>query len=237
MINPQVVIDSREQSTMASTWTEYLVLVKGDTKKYRLFTGRYTYLAEIEDYYDEDNDDYNFPKEINGVEVVGQDDEFLVGGRLEWSESSDTVEFDSVRDEPVKLWGDTHKWDLGKIKSKHLAEALGIHSVESEADKNPKYSFPNLSNRKILYSGRRYIAFSVSKSQPFDGYESDYDFVVWDGLYDAAAAVGNLSDDGSAAGELAFSHVEIEVERCESMKEFVQHVRKAQERFFRDSSN
>lgn len=237
MPNSQIVIDSREQSSMASTWTEYLVLVRGDTKKYRLFTGGYTFLAEIADYYDEEKDDYDFPNEINGVEVVGRDDEFLVGGRLEWDDDEDAVEFDSIHDESVKLWGTTHKWDLGKIKSKHLAAALGIQSLEPEADEKAKYTFPNLSNRKILFSGRRYIAFSVSKSQPFEGYESDYDFVVWDGLYDAAVAVGNLSDDGSAAGELAFSHVEIEVDRCESMKEFVQRVRKAQERYFRDSGN
>jgi hypothetical protein len=97
--------------------------------------------------------------------------------------------------------------------------------------------FPELGDRSVLFKGRRYIAFSVSESLPFEGYESDYDFVVWDGLYDAAAAVGNLSDDGSVTGELAFSHVEIEVERCESMREFVQRVRKAQERYFRDSGN
>lgn len=235
MSDPQVVIDTREQSTMVSTWTEYLVLVKGNTKKYRLFTGGYTYLAEIADFYDEETDDYDFPTEINGVVVVGQDDEFLVGGCLDWAESSDTVEFDSVCDESVKLWGATHKWDLQKIKSRHLAEVLGIHSEESEVDKKPKYCFPDLSNKRLLYVGRRYIAFSVSQSQPFKGYESDYNFVIWDGMYDAAVAVGMVMDDGTVTGELAFSHVEIDIPTAKSMREFILQTRKAQERFFRES--
>ncbi len=105
--------------------------------------------------------------------------------------------------------------------------------MQSQREKN----FPELGNRPVLFKGRRYIAFSVSKLQPFEGYESDYDFVVWDGLYDAAAAFGKIAGDGSVSGELAFSHVEIEVEGCASMREFVQRVRKAQERFFRDSGN
>ena len=48
------------------------------------------------------------------------------------------------------------------------------------------YTFPDLRGYKILYKGRRYIALAVSKEQPLDIYGDDEDFVVWDGLYDAA---------------------------------------------------
>ena len=56
-----------------------------------------------------------------------------------------------------------------------------------------KYTFSALTTHKILYKGRRYLAFSVSAETPFEHYgvDSDYDFVVWDGLYDAAVASGN----------------------------------------------
>jgi len=38
-----------------------------------------------------------------------------------------------------------------------------------------------------------------------------------------------------ALGELAFSHVKIEIESAKSMREFVINAKKAQETFFKDS--
>ena len=60
-------------------------------------------------------------------------------------------------------------------------------------------------------------------------------FVIWDGMYDAAVAVGTVMEDGTVKGELAFSHVEIEIPTSKSMIDFVRYTRKAQERFFRES--
>ena len=80
----QSVISEQEKSSMASTWTEYLVLERRTkTKDWRLFVGRYEALAEAAAYYDEDTDRYRIPKTIDGKRVVGQDDEWLVGGPLQ----------------------------------------------------------------------------------------------------------------------------------------------------------
>jgi hypothetical protein len=35
------------------------------------------------------------------------------------------------------------------------------------------YTFPDLSNHKIIYKGRRYIAFEVSQTNPFESMEDD----------------------------------------------------------------
>jgi hypothetical protein len=98
-----------------------------------------------------------------------------------------------------------------------------------------KYIFPKLSNFEVIYNGRRYKAFIVSKSSPFKGYEEDSDFVVWDGLYDAAVSYGTIAIDGVHSGFLAFSHVEIEVDSAVNISEFVKNTSKEQLRFFKDS--
>ena len=99
-----------------------------------------------------------------------------------------------------------------------------------------KYNFPNLSNYKIIYKGRRYIAFQISKLIPFESMEYFADFVVWDGLYDAAVSYGIINSKGVFEGRLAFSHVEIEIDSAENIRDFVQNSRKSQMLFFKDCS-
>ena len=98
-----------------------------------------------------------------------------------------------------------------------------------------KYIFPDLSNFEILFNGRRYKAFKISKTKPFNGEEEYADFVIWDGLYDAAVSYGTIDVNGIFSGFLAFSHVEIEVDSAENISLFVKNTSKEQLRFFKDS--
>lgn len=95
------------------------------------------------------------------------------------------------------------------------------------------YQFPDLTGRNLLFKGRRYVVIEVSKQNPFEIYGDDEDFVVWDGLYGGAAAVGRLSPDGVYSGELAFSHVAIEVDDANTISDFVKNVKKAEEYYFK----
>jgi hypothetical protein len=99
------------------------------------------------------------------------------------------------------------------------------------------YTFPDLSNHKIIYKGRRYIAFEVNQSNPFESMEDYADFVVWDGEYDAAVSYGTINAKGGFDGFLAFSHVEIEIDSAENIRDFVKNSSKAQMQFFKDSGN
>jgi hypothetical protein len=102
-------------------------------------------------------------------------------------------------------------------------------------DSMSKYCFPNLSAFQVIFNGRRYKAFRVSKSEPFNEFEEDADFVVWDGLYDAVVSYGNISTDGTFNGFLAFSSVEVEIDSSADISEFVRNSSKAQQRFFKDA--
>lgn len=98
---------------------------------------------------------------------------------------------------------------------------------------NSKYSFPSQYSDQVIYKGQRYRIFLISKTKPYldqlDG------FIVWDGLYDAALAKGELSEDGVYTGELAFSHVTIEIPSATSLKDFLENAKREQGNFFKDS--
>jgi hypothetical protein len=98
----------------------------------------------------------------------------------------------------------------------------------------PRYTFPDLTGRDILYKGRRYIAFSVSPRERIEEGMDDYDFVIYDGLYDGVAAFGRHDEKG-VYGKLAFSHVEIEIEPASNMRDFVQAAIKAQACYQRET--
>lgn len=95
------------------------------------------------------------------------------------------------------------------------------------------YMFPDLSCYNIIFNGRRYKAFMISKGSPFQGYEDYAEFLVWDGVYDALVAYGNISADGEYEGFLAFSHIELDVNSASTISEFVKNTKKAQEWYFK----
>ena len=106
-----IVIAQREASSMASTWNEYLCLTKGELNSYRLYIAQYEFLAELNDFYDEDLDDYVVPEQVDGQAVVGIEDDYVVGGELVQQDESEDVEFSSVFDPGVRAWLKRIRWD------------------------------------------------------------------------------------------------------------------------------
>ena len=119
------IIASREQSTMASTWTEYLCLATALQGQYRLFTGRYESPAELASYYNEDTEEYELPDAIDGKSVQGFDDDYVVGGELKCFENEKIVEFDRLDEPRVVEWLAGSRWSalatLNEVKGKLIA--------------------------------------------------------------------------------------------------------------------
>ena len=98
---------------------------------------------------------------------------------------------------------------------------------------NSRYSFPKeLEALKCLYKGRRYRAYAVSRENPYDDHHESGNFIIYDGLYDSVSAVGTITEE-KVVGELAFSHVELEIPEAQNMREFVKVASKEQENYFR----
>lgn len=74
------ILTAHEASSMVSTWNEYLRLDKNDGGTAKLEVCQYEVLAEVE--CDEDGNELPVPEHINGKEVIGVEDGYVVGGTL-----------------------------------------------------------------------------------------------------------------------------------------------------------
>ncbi len=76
------IIDTVERSSMASNWKEHLCLSRLTDGQWRLDVLGWEALGEVDEYWDEDADDYVLPDEIDGNEVVGVEDGIIVVANL-----------------------------------------------------------------------------------------------------------------------------------------------------------
>lgn len=60
-----------------------------------------------------------------------------------------------------------------------------------------KYTYPALTGHKVLYNGKRYIAFEVDKDHPFEGFEEWCDMVVADKVMGFVGSTCTKLPDGS----------------------------------------
>jgi hypothetical protein len=110
MTSPVSILASREQSSMVSTWTEYLCLQRDEAGGYNLFTGQYEALAEREQFFNEETGEYDIPDEIDGQVVVGVDDDYVVGGELDYIHDEQAVSFKSLDEKGLADWLETSGW-------------------------------------------------------------------------------------------------------------------------------
>lgn len=120
----------RQSSSMTSTWTEYLVLTRGQSKKYLLAPAGYDALAEANDYFDENADDYKLPLEINGRKIIGIQDGWVIGGDLGINMDWSGLEFDSPDEPEVAAWLDDFEWS-NQIKVTDIKRALRSRDVKA----------------------------------------------------------------------------------------------------------
>jgi hypothetical protein len=120
----------RQNSSMAATWTEYLVLTKGQSKKYLLAPAGYDALAEATDYFDEETDDYKLPSEVHGQKVIGIEDGWVIGGDLGINMDWSGLEFDNPDEPEVAAWLDDFEWS-NQIKVTDIKKALRWRGVKA----------------------------------------------------------------------------------------------------------
>ncbi len=125
------IIAEREKSSMVSTWTEYLCIQNGKEKQIRLFTGMYEGLDDALKYYDEDTEDYKLPRIIDGKNVVKVDDEVVVGGKLDFIDPKDMVEFDHIDDAQLLEWLNHTRRSTSLDKTQLLDEILHVINGEN----------------------------------------------------------------------------------------------------------
>jgi hypothetical protein len=113
------ILASREESTMVSTWTQYLCLGKGRQKHFRMFTGQYDAIAEVEQFpHDEATGHHHVPDTIDGERVVMVEDGYVLVDNM--LENDDVCEFDNVEEPALRVWLDEHNWAKGMREAELL---------------------------------------------------------------------------------------------------------------------
>ncbi|MGJ4901883.1 hypothetical protein ACQR0V_09955 [Bradyrhizobium sp. HKCCYLS2058] len=114
------ILDSREQSTMVSNWTEYLRLSKPDNERALLEICQYESLGE------QTSDDEGVPEEppdeIDGKRVIGVEDGIIIGGALVCY--NDSISFTKQTLPDAISWLDDY-WHSSDELVGELARAVG----------------------------------------------------------------------------------------------------------------
>jgi hypothetical protein len=98
-----VVLGTEENSSMVSTWKEFVCLQRLSDARFELSVRGYEVLGEASGYRDEETGEYHLPSEIDGSTVVGVEDEYVVGGSLvPHSDDRYPLVFSSIRNEDDK---------------------------------------------------------------------------------------------------------------------------------------
>ena len=107
-----IMLAKRNDSFMDYSWTEYLTISKGLTKRFLIATAEYQALAEASIYFNRATETYNLPEAISGQKVVGVENGYVIGGNL-WIDSDDTgYAFDDLGDPEITNWLARTGWDL-----------------------------------------------------------------------------------------------------------------------------
>jgi hypothetical protein len=118
------VLDSRENSSMASTWTEYLRLRVTEPGTALLEVCMYEALAEAPDWSDDDEGRV-LPDEIDGKKVIGIDDDWIVGGDLCCIDDNKQLAFDKNNIEQALQWLTETRWRVTSGLINELHRAVG----------------------------------------------------------------------------------------------------------------
>ena len=116
-LEKQVIeLAEREKFSIVSSWTEYLTLSSGQSKKYLIAPAGYEALAQTHEFFNDDKDDYDeIPEEINGQKVVRIEGEYIAGGPLIINSDYSGLKFDDLSDPELVTWLIDSGW--GKLTS------------------------------------------------------------------------------------------------------------------------
>lgn len=123
MVDDPVILQSREASSMVSTWTEYLCVTNVKPGKARLEVCMYEALAEF-DSTDDDGNEIAVPETYDGKRVIGVDDGYLIGGEL-MALDDKTITYTRDDIEKVLAWVKKLRFEAGPKMKEALLAGLG----------------------------------------------------------------------------------------------------------------
>lgn len=109
------IIDSREGSTLASTWSENLCLKRVSQTNFELFVGGYEVVGETSEFFDEKTGVEEIPDEIDGYPVQGVEDGYVIGGEIVKNEEYGELQFSDFKAADVRDWLASVEWNTEQV--------------------------------------------------------------------------------------------------------------------------
>ena len=116
-IREPIIIDSRYESSMSSTFRESLCIERIDEENYRLFIGDYEVIGEVSDYLNEETSDYDIPETIGGAVVQYTEEDYICGGDILQNEDDGEIILQNELDDGVEEWLKGVNWFNEEILS------------------------------------------------------------------------------------------------------------------------
>ena len=135
MARRYVVLRDRECSSMVSTWDELLCIGFGSVKPYKLYLGTFEILGERSEFYDDEEDQYVLPDDINGKEVQGFKDDAVIGYEVENASYHPDEEFEFENPMECEGWLTDTKWLDTSLLDDLKAAVIRIGQPESGVDR------------------------------------------------------------------------------------------------------
>lgn len=124
-MRPRELIAVRTESTMVSSWNEYLCVRNlSDGKAIVEICGYETLSPDEWEWEDEEGNENTLPEKFNGKSVVGVEDGYLVGGDLQCFNEEDRKEYDKEGLEQVLTWIKNRGFDVDSKAKKQINDAL-----------------------------------------------------------------------------------------------------------------
>jgi hypothetical protein len=98
-----------------------------------------------------------------------------------------------------------------------------MNYVISKRTIKSRYTGPKLCGHRVLYKGKRYWAFEISKKFPYENYEDSCSIIIFDKLYGSVAAWVTQQSNNSYKGDMPYSQQCIDISG-NTVKEIVNEV-------------
>jgi hypothetical protein len=130
------ILDSREQSTMVSNWTEYLRLSKSSCDSALLEICGHEVLGEQT--CNDEGEPEEPPTKIDGKDVIGVEDGMIIGGDLKCHNDEHMFRFTKQTLPDAINWLDTNRWGSSDELLGELAIAVGASTKKTKTASEPR---------------------------------------------------------------------------------------------------
>ena len=125
-IGEVIKIYTEQATSMSGCWTDRIYLARLDDERYELSNCGPEGLQIASDFMDEDGN-YDLPDQINGVDVVGVEGDYVMSDHYIADDRFGTVQFSSLKDPVIQEWFENSENCVSYWYTDQILDAIRKH--------------------------------------------------------------------------------------------------------------